>query len=343
MMETVFEQEKKAVGSVAEFHLPNNRRQKGRPQGGAIEVFVEDYAYMYARRLSGRNYTGCVAGVLVGQSVTTDGKSYVLIQGVLELKEDGRNDKVEFSEEKWTELYHRIREFFPRCEVVGWFLGGPGFMLEDTEAQKKVQKEHFGGGDKVMFKLDSVEGEEQFYVFRNGRLEQLDGYYIYYEKNEEMQNYLMGLGQNEVVAPEMSDGNVSAQRQYSEPVVSRSVVSGRIPAERVTSGRLEKLMSGRGVTRLFYATGCMAACLVLVVMAAFAIRLNEREKLKQLLNEPVVAASSVRQVYEVLEGETIESICEKVYGTTEISEQIRYLNGLSEKENPVAGAKLFLP
>ena len=39
--------------------------------------------------------------------------------------------------------------------------------------------------------MDDLEGEDAFYVFRGEDLSRQNGYYIYYEKNPMMQNYLV--------------------------------------------------------------------------------------------------------------------------------------------------------
>ena len=63
MTETIYEKKPAAVQTKR--RLPNNRRQIGQPGLDSPEVFIEDYAFTYAKNLSERDYTGCVVGVLV--------------------------------------------------------------------------------------------------------------------------------------------------------------------------------------------------------------------------------------------------------------------------------------
>lgn len=43
----------------------------------------------------------------------------------------------------------------------------------------------------MLYMMDNLEGEDAFYVFRGEDLSRQNGYYIYYEKNPMMQNYLV--------------------------------------------------------------------------------------------------------------------------------------------------------
>ena len=47
------------------------------------------------------------------------------------------------------------------------------------------------GGEKALMLMDPVEKEEAFFCYDNGRLLRQSGYYIYYEKNPQMQAYML--------------------------------------------------------------------------------------------------------------------------------------------------------
>ena len=304
--------------------LPNNRRQMGQPQEAELEVFIEDYAFSFAKSLAEKDYTGCVVGVLVGEHRKIEDREKILVRGVLEARDVLVRDMVCFTENNWAGIYQDIREYFPQEQIVGWYLGGPGFLLEDEERQKKIQKDNFGGGDKILLKVDSIEKEQSVLYYGEKGMQELPGYYIYYEKNEEMQDYIAGTHRT-IQLDETPDFMEKKSKD----------ISG--------NGRKRKVQTMAGVYRLFYATGGVLTCLAILVIAGLALQIQERNQLKELLNEQGQEASSVQQVYVVEEGETVESICIKFYGTTDQMEAVRVLNGLKEGEEPAAGKKLFLP
>ena len=326
MTETIYEKKtKEATGR----QLPNNRRQIGQPGLGSPEVFIEDYAFSYAGRLSEREYTGCVVGVLVGEYVGGRHGDIILVKGVLEARDVLRHDTVCFTEENWAGIYRDIRDFFPNLQIVGWFLGGPGFLLEDTERQKKIQEDNFGGGDKIFLKIDSAEKDKRIYFYNEGELKALSGYYIYYERNTEMQTYMTE-----------AKGIVEVEEKVriterEEKKVQPEVILPK-PAEM-------QMRTSASFYRLFYATGGVLTCMAILVIAGLAMQIQERNELKELLNRQEKLVSSVQQVYVVEEGETIASICNKFYGNIEQAEAIRLLNSFEEGEEPVPGQKIFLP
>lgn len=270
MTETVYEK-KTPQGQQANllFRLPKNRKQVGQPGESEVEIFVEDYAWIFGKRLAERDYTSCVAGVLLGETVQMETGKKLMIRGIMEAEGAYKNDNVAFTEEIWASVYRDISTYFPTQEIIGWYLGGPGFLLEAEEKLKKVQIDHFGGTDKVLLKMDSIEREETFFVYRDGRMEAFPGYYIYYEKNDEMQSYMMGKG----VLP-------SKTEEEELPAGMRKQKEGNEPAARIPAYR------GRSsLYRLIYASGGMLACIALLVIAGLAMQLRERNKLRDLLNE----------------------------------------------------------
>jgi hypothetical protein len=248
---------------------------------------------------------------------------------VLEARDVLRHDAVCFTEDNWAGIYRDIRDYFPDMQIVGWFLGGPGFLLEDVERQKKIQEDNFGGGDKIFLKMDSAEKEQRIYFYTEGELKELPGYYIYYERNAEMQSYMAEAGgvkevEEKVQIPERED-----QRRQPEVVIQK------LPET--------KLHSSGSFYRLFYATSGVLTCMAILVIAGLAMQIQERNEMKEMLNRQEKLVSSLQQVYVVEEGETIESICGKFYGNAKQEEAIRLLNSLEEGEEPVAGQKIFLP
>lgn len=331
MTETIYERDLNS--GKKKWQLPNNRRQIGQPGRQSPEVFIEDYAFSFAKGLSEKDYTGCVVGVLVGECVDGNQGEKILVRGVLEARDVLRQDAVCFTEDNWAGIYRDIREYFPEQQIVGWFLGGPGFLLEDTERQKKIQEDNFGGGDKILLKMDSIEKEQKVLFYQEGELQELPGYYIYYERNAEMQNYMAGTKQRVVTEEKI---NYPVRRNASEPEQQAPERENKVTMVPVS-------VKSDTFYRLFYATGGVLTCIAILVIAGLAMQIQERNELKELLNQQEKLVSSLQQVYVVEEGETVESICVKFYGTTEQESAIRLLNSLDPGEEPEAGQKIFLP
>lgn len=102
-----------------------------------------------------------------------------------------------FSEENWNEIYRIRDKFFPELDIVGWFLSRMGFSIELNDKIIRTHMDNFSGENKVLYMIDALENEDAFYQFENYSLRKQRGYYIYYEANQEMKNYMLAEGEME--------------------------------------------------------------------------------------------------------------------------------------------------
>ena len=272
-------EEETKVGNVW-FKLPKNVKQMGLA-GNNPEIYIEDYAEGYLRRLAGSDYTECRVAVLVGEFVKAEGKRYVFIRGAIEAEDVMVDNAVCFTSDVWTGIYEKIKRYFPQYEAVGWFLGGPEFLTEVTDEIRQIHVDWFGGRDRVLYRVDPVEKEATFYLYDKGDLKQWPGYCIYYEKNEEMQDYLVA------GAPPSVDAG------YTEPVLAEigKRVGRKEVAQEEETGEQKKQEESRrterenretepsvekkpGKSNSGHGAG-IAAAIALLAIGAFALRENE--------------------------------------------------------------------
>lgn len=71
--------------------------------------------------------------------------------------------------------------------------------MEITEEIRKTHLDHFAGNDKVLFLMEPGEMEEAFYVYENNQLVRVPGHFIYYEKNDPMQAYMIDMSENKSI------------------------------------------------------------------------------------------------------------------------------------------------
>ncbi len=169
---------------------PKNVRQIGKI-GDGLRIYVEDYVKTYTKQLVEGDYTSHCIAVLVGEYRNTDHERNVFLYGAIKVDVESNEQENVFTEGVWTEIYEKIKEYFPDAEIVGWYYGGTGFEREDLSILEQIHINNFAGRDKVLFTYDVIEKENNFYLFDGVSLVLQTGYYIYYEKNEEMQNYMV--------------------------------------------------------------------------------------------------------------------------------------------------------
>lgn len=171
--------------------LPKNIRQIGSPDGHK-RIYIEDYVVTYLNYIARPGSTQARGAILLGDSRKSDQGDVIFISGAVDAQNiEFDMDESEFTQEAWNAIYEQIKQFFPKLSVMGWFLSRMGFSTAINDKIEKLHVENFPGKDKVLFVTDSLESEDAFYMYEHGQLVKQKGYYIYYEKNEPMQNYIM--------------------------------------------------------------------------------------------------------------------------------------------------------
>lgn len=171
--------------------LPKNIRQIGTPSGNK-RIYIEDYVVTYLNYIARPGSTHARGAVLLGECKRSDVGDVIFISGAVDAQNiEFDMDESEFTQEAWTEIYEQVKEFFPSLSVVGWFLSRMGFSTAINDKIEKMHVDNFPGKDKVLFITDSLECEDAFYMYERGQLIKQKGYFIYYAKNEAMQNYII--------------------------------------------------------------------------------------------------------------------------------------------------------
>lgn len=169
--------------------LPKNIRQVGSPRG-RHRIYLEDYVYTYLRSAA-KNSETCAA-VFLGKSQVVKDIRYTFVSGVVECSAAVFQwENICLDESFWDYIYKEQKQFFSELEIVGWALGKAGQTMELTPAVEAAHRKYFAGRDKVLMLIDILEGEELFFVYEQGYLQKREGYYIYYEKNLAMQEYMI--------------------------------------------------------------------------------------------------------------------------------------------------------
>lgn len=170
--------------------LPKSVRQIGCTKGNR-KIYIEDYVMSFVRQLAKQAQDDEAAGVLLGRTQMHKGIKYLFVSGMVRIHsfEERTNDC--FSHDMWTNIYTDIKENFTDVEIVGWFYTKSEMPTECNERLRTIHGKNFGGGDKILFLYEEAEGEEALYVSVSGVMEKQPGYYIYYEKNPEMREYMV--------------------------------------------------------------------------------------------------------------------------------------------------------
>lgn len=82
----------------------------------------------------------------------------------------------------WSDVFREIKRSYENSIIVGWALDCKGYPPRLTAELEAIHREQFGGAHQVLFLMDSMEGEEYFYLHKGNRLQPKNGFYIYYAR-----------------------------------------------------------------------------------------------------------------------------------------------------------------
>ena len=176
----------------ADIRRPKNIKQIGDVSSNR-KIYIEDYAFTYINSVAYQTPEDEQAGVLLGEVQKSDEEKCLFIKGVIRAKtpENETKQGIVFNEKIWEKIYAEIEKFFPDLEVVGWFAAMPGITQERFLYLKKLHMDNFSGGMKTMYLVNTCDKEENFYLYENGELKKQKGYVCFYERNYEMQEYML--------------------------------------------------------------------------------------------------------------------------------------------------------
>lgn len=173
------------------------RRPKNIKQIGDVssdrKIYIEDYAFTYINSIAYGSPDEEQAGVLLGECQRSDDEKCLFIKGVIKAKHTEQPEKqgIYFDEKIWNGIYSDVEKYFPNLQVVGWFAALPDITAERMQYLKRVHLDNFSGAMKTMYLINTLEKEENFYLYENGDLKKQKGYVCFYERNYEMQEYML--------------------------------------------------------------------------------------------------------------------------------------------------------
>lgn len=336
MIELIYNEEEKYITGEGKLAEPKNVKQVGEPREYK-KIFLEDYVHTFLLQYSQEQESQTRIAVLLGNAERSGGKRHFYIKSALPIENiSEKQGKYFFTEKIWGDIYQQCEKYFPEQEIMGWFFAKAGFVPEKTNVIEETQRTYFSGADKVLFMMEPLEGESGFFAFDGNRFTKQPGYYIYYEKNEPMHEFLL---------EKNADQQVPMEKE--KPDVAVANFRKILKEKQVQSAKRKKIAISYG----------MKVSIVLVLFVGAVILKNQTEKIQtmeqqmsQMTEEEIIEVVSTDAVVveelpgdveeqlpqlPVTEQEAIsESIVEEV--VEEAAPQEEVIESVQQEQEPVA-------
>ncbi len=225
--------------------IPRNIRQIGDIEHD-LHLYMEDYVATFIEKMKKRNDT-CI-GVFLGQQAKEQDIPCLFVRGAVLVKDyEIEDDRIVMTASAWNGVYEQAETCFKDVEICGWFLCSGDSGLTDLYNLQKSHNENFKSQNQVLFLYDGSREEESVYRFDFHGAHRLKGYYIYYERNEQMQEYMISLEPSRktefALTPASRGVSDQAARQFRTIMETKQGKEGQ--AVKMTADSQEKENAGQ--------------------------------------------------------------------------------------------------
>ena len=351
--------------------LPKNVRQIGECRAGR-KIYIEDYVVTYLSKIASPNQVYARGAILFGNLYETEEGKAVFISGAVEAENLELDlDETVFDENIWRELIEKGEQYFPGKKVMGWFLSRIGFSVEVNQKIIDTHKRNFPGDCKVLYMSDFLEKEDAMYLFVNQQMQKQRGYYIYYEKNSPMREYMLAGEEGAGKTSSEKEGGTELRRDR-KIVNSYRRMNNYRKDNKKQNMRIKVIRAACGVLIFvmgFYIAGKLGDRFVKMGFEDYTITTFQAMKSVFLPDispveeeihsgdrvEPLNTESTSEEIaketvsypkplyYTVRKGDTLASISRKMYSTDKYTGKLAEANNLSNADEIYEGQKIIIP
>lgn len=258
--------------------LPRNIRQIGNIKGYG-QIYMEDYVYRFLHNDPIKVEEEFTTYLLLGEEFFQQEEQYLFVQAALELSNISYAGNLPvFSEDVWDDIYRQVRRYFTDMRILGWALDRKGTLMSRSDDMENICRRHFHGENQMVLFMDTLEQEENLYLYHEGRYIRKEGYHVYYDKNGAMGEYVTDFHADAEVRIEKKKKQEEREKEIAHEEEQRFQIHdeeterflrGSDVVSSYRSALREKERGGNGVGRSFIAA---AAALVLVLLGGVFVQ-----------------------------------------------------------------------
>lgn len=232
--------------------LPKNVRQIGNVSDNP-KIYVEDYVDTFFNQMCEKAEQSPKGAFLVGEIVKEEEDDYIYIYGALHMKQlSVRGKEIQLGENTWKWACEQCKQYFGDAGIIGWCLVAGGQALEVNHAISKIHQKYFPKDKSIFVIKDAETKEEKYYMRKFHDLLEWNGHYIYYEKNAEMQSYMIDSRKKNGVTPSefFEDRAATNFRNVIKERMEKKEKKKRSGISYVATAVVVLLLCGAGITAL---------------------------------------------------------------------------------------------
>jgi proteasome lid subunit RPN8/RPN11 len=140
----------------------------------AKNVYEGIYTYAKANNVE-------VGGVLIGEYCQDNKhREFIIIEDFIPAKTESASAfHVEFDEKTWERIDNIFQKKFKTKKILGWFHSHPGLGVFLSDSDLFIQEHFFSLPWQVVYVVDPIRNEANFFRWYERRIQQITSFYIY--------------------------------------------------------------------------------------------------------------------------------------------------------------------
>ena len=262
-----------------DFTLPANIKQIG-SIGSGLRIYMEDYVCTFLHQYATSGGYEERLAYLVGKHLTIDGQSFLFISGAIYgMYAEKVEGYTRFSQKSADYAEEMLEEHFPGMEIVGWMQSQPSYGTYLNQHYGAYHLRQFTKPYQVLFVMDPLERANAFYTANPNaitpadRVTDIGGYFIYYEKNVNMHEYMLTNTSADYAAKETKFVDLVAEEPIPHPTYEEEDIPRRHQPPRT---RRAPVKDGQKRASGMLASLCAVLFVVSFVMGIGLVRNQDR-------------------------------------------------------------------
>lgn len=172
---------------VSEQHvqLPLNFIAVGTVGHDDLKVYIKQDVYKKIERFAGSDVAKELGSILLGEYCEELGKQHIIISQYIEAKYTQADaSTLTFTHETWDYIHSEQERLYPELKIIGWQHTHPSYGIFLSNYDTFIQENFFNLPFQVAYVVDPVGHIRGFFQWKGGKIEKLEGFYIYDDVGE---------------------------------------------------------------------------------------------------------------------------------------------------------------
>lgn len=168
------------IDEASSTQLPTNFLTFGEIEPDDVKIYIKQDVYKALEKLSASDTNKELGSILIGDFCQELSKTNVIISQFVEAKyTDASASTLTFTHETWDYIHAEHERLYPDKKIIGWQHTHPNYGIFLSNYDLFIHENFFNLPFQIAYVIDPIQNIRGFFQWKNGKIEKLNGFYIY--------------------------------------------------------------------------------------------------------------------------------------------------------------------